>query len=160
MKRDWFEPRSLEEREVMVKYAALARTMTILGLSGGCFSAIYLHAPLLFGIVPRTLTNLTDNPGSIFSVQSVYLYEISTPCRYYLTRISQIIGSCCTIPAYSGIDVLFGMIVLHSCGQMEILSKRIQNMAEKKSNNFQALLKLHIKNHYRQIRYSITFIEP
>nr|QNL15003.1 olfactory receptor 59 [Aulacocentrum confusum] len=151
---DWLQKKNPNERLVMIKYASIGKIMTVLGMLGASFSLAFYHLPLIFGIVPRTITNLSDQPGSLFPLQSVYLYNTSTPLRYYLTEVSELIGGLCAITAYTGIDVLFAVIVLHACGQLENLSNRIEVMVE--TANFSKYLRLHVQNHCRLIRFVKT----
>nr|AID59306.1 odorant receptor 8 [Macrocentrus cingulum] len=135
----------------MLKYAMMGKVMTVLGMLGASFSLAFYHLPLIFGIVPRTITNLTDQPGALLPLQSVYLYNISTPLRFYLTEVSELIGGICAITAYTGIDVLFGVIVLHACGQLENLAKRVEVIVGE--TNFSDVLRLHVQNHCRLIQF-------
>nr|QNL15062.1 olfactory receptor 118 [Aulacocentrum confusum] len=141
----------------MKSYASLGKNMTILAIFGGFFSFAFYHGPLLFGISPRTINNLTDLPDTyLFSIQAVYPYEVSTPLRYFFTEISELFGCILAFVAYTGIDVFFGTIVLHACGQLENLSNRIEVMVE--TANFSKYLRLHVQNHCRLIRYLLLFV--
>ncbi|XP_053593907.1 odorant receptor 43a-like [Microplitis demolitor] len=152
IEKDWHGIKNENERNIMIKYATISRIMTICGLCGAFFSLILYQGPLTFGIVLRTITNLTDDPDNLFSLQAVYLYDTSTVYSYYLTRISQIVGCGLSAVAYTNADVLFGMIVLHVCGQLEILASRIKIIADK-PQYFSRLLREHVKNHVRLIRF-------
>ncbi|KAK0093230.1 hypothetical protein PV326_014000 [Microctonus aethiopoides] len=77
----------------------------------------------------RTINNITDVPGALFAIQSVYFYDVTPPLIYHLTVLSQIIGTAFASLLYTGVDVLFGMIIAHLCGQLENLSYKLENMA-------------------------------
>lgn len=146
--------KSNHERDVMIKYAALARKMTILGLILGFWCIIFSHCSVLFGFVSRTITNITDKPDRILPVQTVYLYDITATHRYYLTMLSQIITAYMGGLAFVSSDSMFVVVLLHADGQFQILSNRIQLMVEKKSPHFQIALKIQVDHHYRLIRYN------
>ncbi|XP_044583325.1 odorant receptor 43a-like isoform X1 [Cotesia glomerata] len=153
IEKDWHRVTDKSEKDIMFKYATISRIMTICGLCGAFFSLILYQGPLTFGIVLRTVTNLTDDPENLFSLQAMYFYDTSTAYSYQLTRISQIVGCGLSAVAYTSSDVLFGMIILHVCGQLEILASRVQAVADR-PQYFSKLLREHIKNHVRLIRFT------
>nr|QNL14953.1 olfactory receptor 9 [Aulacocentrum confusum] len=159
IKSDWFRKKKIHERQIMIKYANINRIMTILGLLCTIFSVVFCFTPIMFGIVPRTISNLTDKPGRRFPLQAVYLYDTSSIYGYYLTIFSQFLGSLLGSFCYTGIDVIFGMLVLHTCGQLENLSANIHAMINDiKTDIFQNILNTHIQTHYRLIR-NVEMIE-
>lgn len=137
----------------MLKYAAISRKVTIFGISFILITIAFLSIPVMFGVIPRIITNLTDTSGKLLSLQSVYFYDVSINSYYYPTMMSQAFVCLLCGIAHTGIDVICGMAVLHACGQTEILANRIQIMVDMDSQNFKTLFKMHIENHVRLIRY-------
>lgn len=65
LQNDWHVHKSVQGRNVMVKYAATGRKLTILGMMLFYITVIFMFCPMYFGIPTRTITNLTDKPGRI-----------------------------------------------------------------------------------------------
>nr|QNL15050.1 olfactory receptor 106 [Aulacocentrum confusum] len=112
----------------------------------------FFFCPIYFGIFMRTVNNITDQDTKILPLQTIYFYDISTNNRYYFTLLNQIISSVISATIYTGMDVLFGVFVLHVCCQLKILANNIEKMGD--NNNFQYLLKIYIRKHYQLIRFA------
>lgn len=142
----------------MIKYAAIARKLTIFGLILSHASLIFSHCPVLFGVVTRTMTNLTDIPGRLFPEQSVFPYDVLPIYRYHLTVGCQLLSATFAVLSYISGDLIFGVILLHICGQFDILANRIKLMLLENPKKFHILLKINIKHHCQLIRYYNLFI--
>lgn len=150
IEKDWLTQTSAKEKTVMIKYAAIAKIMTIYGMISVMASLLLYFVPLTFGIIPRTITNLTDKPGVLLPMQAVYFHN--TTKYYYLTVMSQILGFGLSVLSYASMDVLFAAFALHSAGQMENLANRFQRMSGKNMQDFQRILKININSYCQLIR--------
>nr|QNL15006.1 olfactory receptor 62 [Aulacocentrum confusum] len=150
IERDWMK-KNPQIVNIMIKNAKVGKQLTVYGFCLGYFSVIFYMSSIIFNIVLRTTTNLTDIDGKTLPLQTVYPYDISSSSRYYFTLCTQIFSSLLACTVYTSINVLFGVFVLHACGQLEILSDGVEKISEKK--NYQRLLKLYIEDHNRMIRF-------
>ncbi|KAK0180230.1 hypothetical protein PV327_005895 [Microctonus hyperodae] len=152
IEQDWLNEKSDRERDVMIKCAKISKIFMIGGLFGSIGCVTLYIAPITFNMVIRTINNITDIPGALFSVQTVYFYDVTSPAIYRLTVFSQFIGGTSVCLLYAGVDVIFGMFVMHLCGQLENLSYKLETMADREEN-FQKLLRINIERHCCLIRY-------
>jgi len=106
----------------------------------------------VFGISMRGLSNITD-PGKLLPLPSYYVYDVTKSPQYELTYISQSASMCMAIMPYTGIDNFLGLLVLHICGQLDILRSRLENL--NRFDNFQNVLKTCIMDHTRLLRFII-----
>jgi len=108
-----------------------------------------------FGISVRCLSNITD-PGRPLPLQSYYVYDVTKSPQYELTYISQSASMCMAIMPYTGIDNFLGLLVLHICGQLDILRSRLENLD--RFHNFQNVLKICVMDHIRLLRSIIISV--
>nr|QNL14979.1 olfactory receptor 35 [Aulacocentrum confusum] len=150
IERDWIK-KNPEMRNIMIKNARIGKQLTVYGLCLGYFSVVLYTNSIFFNITLRTMNNFTDVEGRILPLQAVYPYDISSSSRYFFTFGTQVFSSLLSCTTYTGINVLFGVFVLHACGQLEIISDDIVKMSD--SKNYQQLLKRNIQDHIRVIRF-------
>ncbi|KAK0074999.1 hypothetical protein PV325_007513 [Microctonus aethiopoides] len=150
--QDWLGKKSNRERDVMIKCAKISKIFTIGGSIGSIACANLIFTPVIFNTVIRTVNNITDIPDRLFALQTVYFHDVTQLGIYRLTVLSQCICSTIVIFLYSGVDVLFGMIVMHLCGQLKILSYKFETMANHRQS-FQKHLKINVKRHCTLIRF-------
>ncbi|KAK0180232.1 hypothetical protein PV327_005897 [Microctonus hyperodae] len=115
------------------------------------FLILWYKKKVAFNTVIRTINNITDVPGALFAIQCVYFYDVTPPLIYHLTMVSQIIGTAFASFLYTAVDVLYGLIIAHLCGQLENLSYKLENMTNHKKN-FQNVLKIAQQKHCSLIR--------
>lgn len=151
--QDWLEEKSSRDRDVMIKHAKLSRIIIICGAISVTECFIVYHAPVAFNTVVRNINNITDKPSALFAIQSVYFYDVTPPHIYRMTVLSQLIVNSLSCFLYTGSDVLFSTIIAHLCGQLEILSYKLENMANHQKS-FQNILKAVVQKHCSLIRYS------
>lgn len=149
IKQDWLEPKTVQERNVMIKRARLACMFTIFGYFI-MFMSFFLFTILpVFGISLRYLTNKTD-PGRLVPLQTYYFYDRDKSPLYEMTYALQTIGISIVAAAYTGTDCFLSLLVFHVCGQLENLKMRVINLD--RFNNFESVLSRGIQNHIRLIR--------
>ncbi|XP_011698563.1 PREDICTED: odorant receptor 13a-like isoform X2 [Wasmannia auropunctata] len=147
---DWVKPKETQERNMMIRRAQSARIINI--TCGYCIMAVsYIFFIILpaFGISMRHTNNITD-PGGPMLAQTHYVYDVTKSPQYELTFISQIICITLAMIIYSGIDNFFGLLILHICGQLDILKNRLTNLD--KYINYHEILKSCITRHLRLLR--------
>ncbi|XP_057335789.1 odorant receptor Or2-like [Microplitis mediator] len=152
VKSDWLEPKNEFERQIMIKYARIANIMMIIGISNIAYNLIIFHGCVIFGFSFRTTTNLTDIEGYLIATQTVFPFDVTIGYRYWVIRIVHALECYLAGTVYTGIDVFFGMSVLHNCGQLEILAEKIKCMVNSDEPlMFKELLKTIVLRHYRII---------
>ncbi|XP_025989905.2 odorant receptor 49b [Solenopsis invicta] len=153
--KDWMKPKSDQERELMIRYAHIARIIIIFSYCIMGLQYFFLVVLPIFGFSLRLTTNITD-PGRPMPVQSHYFYDITKRPQYELTFISQAIYMSIGMMAYTGIDNFLSLLVFHICGQLDILKNRLQHL--EKFINYHKVLKYCIAKHIRLLR-AIEIIE-
>ncbi|XP_067205206.1 odorant receptor 9a-like [Linepithema humile] len=151
---DWRTPKTSWEKMRMITRAQTARTITKCAY---CLMTINFFVLLVLpacNLSVRYVTNITD-PGRLLPVQSRYTYDIIKSPHYELTFISQSICLFLCMIHYIGIDSFFSFLVLHICGQLEILRNRILHL---EIMNYAYNLKMCVMDHTRLLR-SIVLIE-
>lgn len=153
IKNDWLKPKATKERDVMIKRAQIARTLTILGYFIMVLSLIFGVILPIFGTSLRYITNKTD-PGKLMPLQTYYIYDRDKSPFFEITYILQSIGVSTAGVMYTGTDNFLGLLVFHMCGQLENLKARVSDLD--KFNDFERALALNIQDHIRLIRLHIT----
>ncbi|XP_011332761.2 putative odorant receptor 83c isoform X2 [Ooceraea biroi] len=146
IKDDWLRPQTSKEKNIMIKQARIARTLTIFSFFVTLMSGIIVSFLPLFGISLRYRTNRTD-PGRLLPLQTYYLYNVSSSPLYEVTFLLQGFSVMASATIYSGTDTFMSMLVFHICGQLENLKTRIRNFD--KFNNFANTLATSVKDHIR-----------
>ncbi|KAM0732882.1 Odorant receptor 4 [Formica fusca] len=155
IKHDWLKPKTMQERNVMIKRARLACILTIFGYFIMLISLLLCTVLPIFGISIRYLTNKTD-PGRLVPIQTYYFYDRDKSPLYEITYVLQTIGMSIFAAVYTGTDCFLSVLVFHVCGQLENLKARVIDLD--KFNNFENLLSYSIQDHIRLIR-SINIID-
>ncbi|XP_012538934.1 odorant receptor 43a [Monomorium pharaonis] len=145
---DWVKIKTDKERCIMIKQAQNARILTMFGYAfmfGGCSLILILPC---FGKSVRYITNITD-PVKILPLQTYYIYNKDRSPYFEFTFAAQALVVLMCVPSYSGVDNLFGLLMFHLCGQLEILKEKLINMKQFKSYKSVALI---VKEHIRLIK--------
>jgi len=137
----------------MIKRAQSARIITIFGYILVIIGSSLLVFLPCFGTSLRYMTNITD-PVKILPLQTHYFYDKNQSPYYELTFIAQAFLLLIAAAIYIGIDNLFGIVVFHLCGQMEILKERLINIRQFK--NFNDGLAFIVKDHLRLIKFHVN----
>ncbi|XP_067205205.1 odorant receptor 10-like [Linepithema humile] len=151
---DWRTPKTPWEKMKMITRAQTARTITKFAycLVGGNSFALILMPVCNLSV--RYITNITD-PGRLLPLQTHYIYDTTKSPHYELTFISQSICLFLCMIHYIGIDSFFSFLVLHICGQLDILRNRILHL---EIINYAYNLKMCVTDHTRLLR-SIVLVE-
>nr|UEN71208.1 olfactory receptor 25 [Gregopimpla kuwanae] len=155
VREDWRKLKSKKEREVMIKYAHASRMITFGGYLVIVATVLVYHPPVIFGVVLRTLSNITDTGNRPLVLQTIYLFDVYKTPIYELTVITQAMSCSLAGFCYTTVGALFGVIVLHVCSQLENLTFRLEEMLknDKEQMNFRKLFSLTVKEHQRLIRF-------
>ncbi|XP_076658657.1 odorant receptor 10 [Halictus rubicundus] len=152
MADDWEKPKTDEEKYIMYRYAQIARIVAVLGFMVGGLATLIVAILPKFGIYVRHTTDGID----VFPFPSYYVYDVTRSPYYEIIYYGQIFVLLITLVAYNGINMFFGTIFLHMCGQVENLRARIEN--EKKFGDFRQALASIVSDHVRLIR-TVKMIE-
>lgn len=153
MKKDWLQPKTVKERDIMIKRAQIARTFTIFGYFIMIVSLSLAAGLPVFGISIRYLTNITDS-GKLMPLQTYCsLYDQNKTPFYEITFFLQCFAMIIVATVYTGADNFLGVLVFHACGQLENLKGRILN--NKKFQDFETFLSQSVQDHVNLIRLHI-----
>nr|UEN71206.1 olfactory receptor 23 [Gregopimpla kuwanae] len=156
IEEDWMKPKTEKERDIMVSYGKLSRILTIGGYVIVVVTILSDHIPVLFGVILRTPTNLTDfDFDRPLVMQTIYFFDVYHPPVYQIVVANQFIAGSIGGLCYTTVGTLFGVIVLHVSGQFEILYSRIENLVEgDDTDNLQIKFRITIEEHSRLIRFA------
>ncbi|KAL6442515.1 hypothetical protein ACFW04_002604 [Cataglyphis niger] len=155
IKHDWLKPKTMQERNIMIKRTRLACMITMFGYFIMFISGFFVVILPFFGISVRYLTNITD-PDRLVPLQTYYFYDRDKSPFYEITYALQIIGIYMIATSYTGTDCFLSLLVFHVCGQLENLKTRIVDLD--KFHNFESIMSHSLQEHIRLIR-SINIID-
>ncbi|XP_039312092.1 odorant receptor 82a-like isoform X2 [Solenopsis invicta] len=147
--KDWLGVKIDQERNVMLKHARITRLLIKSGIFIAVFAGLSSMSSAFFKQFFGHIRNLT-NPERSLPMPTYYWYDVYSSPKYELTYLAQIIGMIASGITYIAVDNFLGLLILHVCGQMEILHLRLMNLG--KNPDFRAILKYNIKEHIRLIR--------
>ncbi|XP_011880384.1 PREDICTED: uncharacterized protein LOC105568918 [Vollenhovia emeryi] len=160
VKTDWWQVTFRSDRELMLKYAATGRNLTIIGASFMYTAGIIYHLILPFfsehKVNNQTIRPLVYPTYSKFSQSQISpIYEIVyvAHCMCGYTIYSVTAGAC-------GLAALF---VTHACGQIQILLSRLEDLLAggkfEPSPNVNHRIATIVRNHVRVIRFAAVMEE-
>ncbi|XP_011313358.1 odorant receptor 30a-like [Fopius arisanus] len=154
IEEDWKARMTRKEQNMLVKRWKLIKLISISAFVIAVTLSLAHNSTVYFNFVVRVLTNLTDTiPGRPLVFSSVYPFDTQPSPRYeVLVFIEQLEGIVACITAIIP-DVLYAAFVFHACGQLEILSSRIEKIGENTSENFNQFLKSSVTHHLRIIKF-------
>ncbi|RLU20731.1 ObirOr5-U8 [Ooceraea biroi] len=151
MANDWRVFKVDTQRDVMLKWARTARFIVTCGyIMTGCAVIIAIVFPY-FGVPFRRLSNLTDSDKPL-PFQAYYFYDTDPSPQFELTFLFQAITMFLAAVIYTSVDALLGLVILHTCGQLENFKDQLANMAA--SKNFDSALRNSVITHVRLIRFT------
>ncbi|RLU20566.1 ObirOr5-U13 [Ooceraea biroi] len=151
MANDWRVFKVDTQRDVMLKWARTARFIVTCGyIMTGCAVIIAIVFPY-FGVPFRRLSNLTDSDKPL-PFQAYYFYDTDPSPQFELTFVFQSITMFLAAVIYTSVDALLGLVILHTCGQLENFKDQLANMAA--SKNFDSALRNSVLTHVRLIRFT------
>ncbi|RLU20567.1 ObirOr5-U12 [Ooceraea biroi] len=151
MAEDWIAFKLDTQRDVMMKWARTARLIVICGYIVTGFGIIVVIIPPYFGIPFRRLSNLTDSDKPL-PLQTYYFYDTDPSPQFELTFLIQAITMFLAAISYTSVDALLGLVILHTCGQLENFKYQLANMIA--SENFDSALRNSMITHVRLIRFT------
>ncbi|EZA58862.1 hypothetical protein X777_00700, partial [Ooceraea biroi] len=151
MAKDWIVFKIDTQRDVMMKWARTARVIAICGYIVIGFGIIVVIIPPYFGIPFRKLSNLTDRDKPLV-LQAYYFYDTDPSPQFELTFIFQAITIFLAATSYTSVDALLGLVILHTCGQLENFKYQLANIAA--SENFDGALRNSVSTYARLIRFT------
>jgi len=152
MAEDWNKSKNRQkERSVMIRRAQTARIIVICAYCIMMVACVFIIMLPAFGISMRLTTNITD-PGRPMPLQTYYVYDVTKRPQYELTFISQAVYIVLAIMSYTGIDNFLGLLILHICGQLDILKNRLTHLD--KHVNSHDMLKCCVAKHIRLLRFA------
>ncbi|XP_071641225.1 odorant receptor 10-like isoform X1 [Temnothorax longispinosus] len=155
VKSDWWQVTFRSDRELMLKYAATGRNLTIIGASFMYTAGIIYHLILPFctehKVNNQTIRPLVYPTYSKFSqsqISPVYEIVYVAHCMCGYTIYSVTAGAC-------GLAALFAT---HACGQIQILVSRLEDLLAgerfEQNPNVHHRIAAIVKNHVRVIRFA------
>nr|AQN78419.1 olfactory receptor 17 [Meteorus pulchricornis] len=114
----------------------------------------------LFGIVPRTHTNLTDGNQPLIA-QTVYIHDMNVDLNVQLTAIGQTVCSFTVGISYSTAGCIFFTFILHACGQLQILKMHLENIFDEDvtkidDRKIPEAIANNVRRHQRLIKFIAT----
>jgi len=162
MEMDWKLVRRTDDREVMLRYAKIGRF-----IAGFC--AIFMHSStIMFSAVRaiKTTTVTIDNETFTIYPMTCPAYSKIVDVRFSpvneillsVQLLSTLVVSSSTVAVCS----LAAVLAMHACGQLNVLHKWLNKLAEEKKNHVaKQRLGTIVKHHWRVLRYFIYLdIEP
>ncbi|XP_026826823.1 putative odorant receptor 83c isoform X2 [Ooceraea biroi] len=152
---DWLKSRNVRERNVMITWTQRLRMIVLASyiLTGVAFVSVILLP--MFGVSLTYGVNI-NNTEKRFPLRVYYFFDVTSRPQYELTYISLSIGLFFAAVTYTGIDNFLGLLVFHTCSQLDILSTRFMYL--NKFVKFHNGLKNCVMNHTRLLR-GIAIIE-
>jgi len=152
MVEDWSKSKNKqEERSIMIRRAQTARIIIICAYCIMMIACAFIIMLPAFGMSMRLTTNITD-PGRPMPLQTHYIYDVTKRPQYELTFISQAVYIVLAIMSYTGIDNFLGLLILHICGQLDILKSQLTHLD--KHVNSHNMLKYCVAKHIRLLRFA------
>nr|AQN78420.1 olfactory receptor 18 [Meteorus pulchricornis] len=161
MKKDWTAQKNILQHEIMVQNAKISMNIIRFAYIIAALLVAMHNIPFwIGGIIPRTLTNLTDGERPLL-MQTYYFYDVSVYMNFRLTAIGQSMSSSTAAMCYTTAGCIFYTFVLHVCGQLKILKHFIENIFNNNDNKNEIsektlarLIKISVKRHQKLIKFS------
>jgi len=152
MVEDWLKPKTIHEKNTMMKWALRTRIIITCTYTITLMVLITIFGMPIFEKLTRLASNITDSSRSL-AVQTFYIYDVTKRPQYELTYISQCFSFAIAAILYTGIDSFLGLLVFHICGQFDIM----RNHLKYSRRNFRAVLKSSVIYHMRLLRYTCIY---
>ncbi|XP_029038560.2 uncharacterized protein LOC114873922 [Osmia bicornis bicornis] len=123
---DWNAPKTEEERETMIINAKIGRFISVLG-------SILTATMMVMSISLRTFIIYTSDKNETKSDQlaifpGYFPYDLHKTSLRISTNVGQAIAAYISTIAYTSIDTFIGILVIHICGQFEILKTKLERL--------------------------------
>nr|XP_031834899.1 uncharacterized protein LOC116428020 [Nomia melanderi] len=149
MAEDWAKPRTDEETSVMFHYANIDRIVNMCGFAVVSFSVLCEDLLPILGVRFR----YASPPIDVFPLPSYYACDVYHSPYFEIIYVGQVILLWFLLLGYCSVDMGFGMVVFHICGQVK--NFRIRIAREKEFENFKHTLTAIVTDHVRLSRYFV-----
>ncbi|XP_071626206.1 odorant receptor 13a-like isoform X2 [Temnothorax longispinosus] len=151
MAEDWIAFKHFTERTVMIRRARSARLIMIIGYIFAVIGFLTVTIPPYFGIPILHTTNFM-NRSKLLPLATYHFYDTDKSPQYEMTFLIHTISILLATTIYMSIDIFLVLIILHTCGQLEIFRCRLVSLVVCK--NFNKVLNNIIATHVRLIRFA------
>ncbi|XP_019886671.2 uncharacterized protein LOC105277517 isoform X2 [Ooceraea biroi] len=153
MANDWIAFKLDTQRNVMMKWARIARLIVTCGYMLTGFGIIVVTIFPYCGLPFRHLSNLTDRDKQL-PIEAYYFYNTDPSPQFELTFLIQAMTMFLIAIIYISVDAFLGLVILHTCGQLENFKYQLVSMVA--SDNFDGALRNSVITHVRLIRFTNT----
>nr|AQN78421.1 olfactory receptor 19 [Meteorus pulchricornis] len=161
IEKDWMIQRPIAERNIMIKNAKTSMNIIRFAyITATCLISTHNMQFWVLGIIPRTLTNLTDGERPLL-IQTYYMYDVTTDVNFMLTAIGQTLSTMVAALCYTTAGCIFYTFVFHICGQLEILKILMENMfgdneqeSDKLDESAAQFFKVVVRRHQELIKFA------
>ncbi|XP_053977623.1 odorant receptor Or2-like [Hylaeus volcanicus] len=143
---DWAKSKTDAEKGVMIRQGRISRAFIIFSYASTALAVLCIIIMPQFGNSFRLSTEESD----LFPIPTYFVYDVSQSPYYEIIFVVQVITIVTSTCCYIGVGHFFGLLILHICGQLEILRTRLSDM--KNSDNFDYNLMTVVLNHNQLIR--------
>ncbi|XP_020295550.1 odorant receptor 4-like [Pseudomyrmex gracilis] len=160
VKSDWWQVSFRSDREVMLKYAATGRNLTIIGASLMYTPGIIYHAIPLCS-EPIVVDNQTLRPF-VYPTHSEFRRSQISPF-YEMVYVAHCMCGYTIYSITAGTCGLAALFATHACGQIQVIISRLENLVE--GNKFEQTSNVHqrivaiVKSHVRIVRFAAAVEE-
>ncbi|KAF3054496.1 Odorant receptor 102 [Nylanderia fulva] len=161
VKSDWWQVTFSSDREVMLKYAAIGRNLTIIGASFMYTAGIIYYMILIPFFSERKINNQTIRP-LVYPVYSEFRQSQISPI-YEIVYVAHCMCGYTIYSVTAGACGLAALFTTHACGQIEMIVSRLEDLLD--GERFKQGPKIHqriaavVQDHVRILRFAIVVEE-
>lgn len=125
----------IKQKYIMRESARVGRRIAIasIGLALGTCAVFCVGRVVLF--YQGKVETLVKTDKRTFLIDGNFPAAFSNSPYFEITCFMQALSASAALSAYSGIDSLFGELALHLCGQLEILTDKINDLTASNTKN-------------------------
>lgn len=138
MKRDWSVTVDKRDRRMMLDIAKMTRNLSI---SSTIMVQIVVIAYVAFRFI------VIRHTGRQLFFRAYFPYNASSSPCYELTFLGQLIASMFAATTYTAVDTFIATLVLHTCGQLANLRRKLTNLRACTRVEFQAKMRKIVRKH-------------
>ncbi|KAG7199412.1 hypothetical protein KM043_014041 [Ampulex compressa] len=153
---DWSGPIPEIDRQTMLKSAKISRSISIV-----CSTLTYLMLfAFIFLQIWSNLQNTSEADLGGLLHPATFPYDTKKSPNFEITWFGQFMGTVLTAICYSCFDTFLAVLVLHLCGQLNVLRIALKNLVdatkEKNFSKFQEKLRFIVRRHDQLYRFAIV----
>lgn len=152
---DWKMPRKFEQHLTMRKNAKTSKKF-ILTIVVLCFSTCIAFN---LGWLLILLDKLANNGERFLIIKSYYPYDAYKSPWFEMTWMLHCVSSFLASMSSTGFDCLFGVLVMHLCGQYELISKDLDDIKNCKSRLYISKSIVLIGKRHQQVNRLVKHIQ-